>query len=140
MAREDFAVRTEGLTPLLRSLNKVNKGAGKEIKQGLREIAKKVRADAKPLAPKGTKPLPANRKVRLAGSIRYSATTKGASVGSALPQAPVLEYGGTIRPRGVPIKIKPHKFLTRAVQKDTAHIEEELGRLFDDLARSSGFR
>jgi len=127
----EFSVKTQGLNQTLRALNRVNKDAGKEVKRGLREIAKKVRADARPLAPVKTG--------KLAASYRYSATNKGAAVGSSLPYAGVVEFGGTIRPRGVPIKFKPSRPLGRAVQKDTAHIEEELGRLFDDLARRNGF-
>lgn len=130
-ADSEFAIKTQGLTPLLRSLNKVNKDVSKDLKRGLRDIAKKVRSDARPLAPVRTG--------ALARSITYSATNKGASVRSPLPYAGVHEFGGTISPNGGPITIKASRFLGRAVQKDTAHIEDEIGRLFEDVARRNGF-
>ena len=127
----EFGVKVKDLNPTLRALNKVNKDASKEVKRGLRQIAKEARADAVPLAPRLTG--------ELAGSYRYSATTKGAALFSSLPQAGVHEFGGTISPRGVPIEIKRSRALGRAVDRNTADIEEKVGRLFESLARRSGF-
>lgn len=128
----EFAVRTKGLGALNRSLGKIDKDMRKRSVGKLRDIAKKVRADARPLAPVKTG--------KLAGSFRYSASNRGASVSSNLPQAGVHEFGGTISPRGVPITIKRSRMLGRAVEKDTAHIERELEALFEQVARSAGFR
>lgn len=127
----EYGVKVKNLNATLRSLNKVNKDLGKEVKKGLRQIAKKVRTDARPLAPVVSGDL--------ARSFKYSATNKGAAVTSSLPYAGWIEYGGTIQPQGVPITIKGRRPLGRAVDRDTADIEEQLGRLFDDLARRNGF-
>lgn len=125
-------VRVKGLAELNRSLGKISKDLRKSSVAELRDIAKKVRDDARSNAPR--------RSGKLAASLRYSATNTGARVTSTLPQAPVHEYGGVIRPRGVPIRIKRSEFVGRAVRDNARGIEEQIGDLLERIARENGFR
>jgi len=131
-ADTEFAVRTQGLGKLNRALGKISKDIRKESIRHLRETAKEVRNTAKPLTPVRTG--------KLAGSLRYQASNRGASVSSSLPQAGVHEFGGRISPAGGTITIKSSRMLGRAVQQETPRIEQELGDLLDRIARSNGFR
>lgn len=133
MPRRDteFAIRTQGLGALNRSLGRISKDLKRESIKHLRETAREVRDTAKPLAPVKTG--------KLAGSFRYQASARGASVSSALPQAGVHEFGGVISPRGVPITIARSRMLGTAVQREAPRIEEEIGKLLDRIARTQGF-
>lgn len=135
----EFAVKTEGLGKLNRDLGKIDRDLRKDSVGRLREVAKKVRGDARSLAPKGTAPKTPGVP-HLAQSLRYSASNRGAAITSAAPHAPVWNYGGTIRPSGSPIEIPRTQFMGRAVAKNTRHIEDELGELVESLARRNGFR
>lgn len=142
MARRDteFAVKTKGLGALNRSLGKIDKALKRDAVKHLRETAKDVAGTAGSLAPRGTRPLPRGRTVRLADSYKGAANQRGGSVYSNLPQAPVFEYGGTIAPRGVPITIRKHRVVGFAIQREAPRIEEEIGDLLDRIARRNGFR
>lgn len=128
----EFAVHTEGLGKLNRSLGRISKDLRRDSVRHLRHTAKNVRDVAKPLAPVRTG--------ALARSLRYSATNKGATVYSNLPQAPVFEYGGTIAPRGVPITIPRVRMLGTAVRREAPQVEQDMARLFDVIGRSNGFQ
>ena len=134
-----FSIQTEGLNQLNRSLGKIDKDLKRSSLRHLRDTAGDVARTAGSLAPKGKRPLPPNRKVRLADSFKGAANQRGASVVSHLPQAPVFEYGGTIAPKGTPITINRTQMVGKAVQKDARRIEEEVGNLLDRIARSNGF-
>lgn len=69
-------------------------------------------------------------------SVRGKATI---SLYSNLPQAPVWEWGGTIRPRGVPINIPKTQFVTGAAKKFGDHIDDELAVAFDRIAAGQHF-
>lgn len=127
----EFAVRTQGLSKLQRSLGKIDKDLRRDSIRHLREVAKRVRGTGQGFAPVRTG--------ALKGSFRYQAGNRGASVSSALPYAAVHEYGGTIAPRGVPIEIKRSRMLGRAVGEHAGDIEEQLGDLLDAIARRNGF-
>lgn len=132
MARDrEFAVRTEGLGALNRSLGRISKDLKRESVRHLRGTAKEVRDTAKPLTPV--------KSGALQRSLRYQASTRSASVSSSLPYAGVHEFGGTVSPRGVPIAIPKSRMLGRAVQQETPRIEQELGNLLDRIARANGF-
>jgi hypothetical protein len=65
---------------------------------------------------------------------------EGRVVGSRLPQAGVLHWGGTIRPRGVPIKFEPHPVMSDALDRRTNEIVDDLGDAVDRAARKAGWR
>ncbi len=131
-ADREFAIRTTGLGALNRSLNRISRESRRQSVGRLREIARRVRGTAQSKAPVQTG--------RLRGSLRYSASNRGAAITSTLPYAPVHEYGGTISPRGAPITIPERRFVGRAIQQDARRIEEQVGDLLDGIARRNGFR
>jgi phage gpG-like protein len=92
-----------------------------------------VAADAASNAPR--------RSGAYARSIKPYVTAKGASVGSRLPYAGVVHWGGTIRPRGVPIKFEPHPVISDALDRRTNEIVDDLGDAVDRApAKRAGAR
>lgn len=77
---------------------------------------------------------------QLAASIRPFATARGAGVRSRLPYAGLVHYGGTIRPRGVPITFRASLFADRAAEESMDRYVDELGDAVDALAARHGFR
>jgi phage gpG-like protein len=67
-------------------------------------------------------------------SVRFRATAKGASVFSDLDYAPVHEWGGTIEPRGVPIRIPRRQFMNRGVADSRREIDGSVESLLDWIA------
>jgi len=61
-------------------------------------------------------------------------------VRSPLPYAPVQEYGGTIHPRGAPVRIKRHEFVTGALESERDKVVEVLAAGLDKVFRSQGWR
>ena len=133
MAKKDtsVSVRTVGLGALNRALGRIDKDLRKQSVAHLRDVAREVRDEARPMTPV--------RSGDLRRSLRYQASNRGASVSSNLPYAPVVEWGGTIQPRGVPITFPRTRMLGRSVEQNTDDIEEQIGRLFDGIARTNGF-
>jgi phage gpG-like protein len=76
---------------------------------------------------------------RYAASIRPYVTARGASVGSRLPQAGVVHFGGTIRPRGVPITFPARPVISELVDRNTDRIVNELGDAVETAARRTGW-
>lgn len=136
----EFTIRTEGLNALNRSLGKIDKELKRESVRHLRDTATKVAGTAGGFAPKGTRPLPPGRKVRLADSFKGAANQRGGSVYSNLPQAPVFEHGGTIAPKGAPITIRKAGMVEKAIQHDARDIAEAVGDLLDKIGYRHGFR
>lgn len=120
-----------GLSKLRRDLTRIDKRLGQEATRHIRSIAAKVKIDARVRAPRRTG--------RLSRSIRHSVRSKGASIYSNLEYAPVQHWGGTIRPRGVPIQIKPSLYLTTAAEQNMRNVENELAGILDHIADSFGF-
>jgi HK97 gp10 family phage protein len=127
----DLSIKANGLAKLRRDLKAIDKDLAKSFTDHLREIAKDVRDDARPRAPRKTG--------ALQRSIKHSVRARGASVYSNLPYAGVQEWGGTIRPRGTPIEIRGRHFIYSAVDENTKHVEEELTRTLDVIADRHGF-
>jgi len=115
-----------------RDLKKLSPEVNKQLGRELREVGKIVAADARARAPK--------RSGAYARSIRVYATTKGVSVGSRLPQAGVLHWGGTIRPKGVPIVFKPAPVIVDAANRNMDKIVDRAGEAVEDAARKAGWK
>ncbi len=122
----------EGLRELQRDLKRVAPEAGRELGKELRGIAKDVAADAQARAPKRTG--------AYARSIRVYAAKGGAAVGSRLPQAGVLHWGGKIRPRGVEIRFARRPVVVEAAERMEREIVERAGDAVDRAARKTGWR
>lgn len=115
----DADIDTPGLRDFRRDLKRLQPLIAKELTGELRDISQPVVIRAASLAPRLTG--------ELARSLRVSVQQRGVSIYSTLPQAPVLHWGGTIRPRGVPITFPRTEFISRAV-------EEHADRLLDDVS------
>jgi hypothetical protein len=125
------SIQTRGLRDFRRDLKKLDRNLDKELRDEFKDIARDVTYEASLLAPRQTG--------ALAASYKPFVTLKGAGVRSNLPYAPVIEYGGKIRPRGVDITIKRSAPVTRAVLRQQDRIVERSGDAVEDAARRAGW-
>lgn len=124
-------IETRGLREFRRDLKRINPLIEKELRQAIRTAALRVRSRVVTTAPRLTG--------ELAGSFRVSVTTRGASIYSRLPQAPVLEFGGTIEPRGVPITFPRTEFVGRAVDTEADRLVEDISDGINHAAHRAGW-
>ncbi len=129
------SVRVKGLNDLQRSFKKISGGTGPEIRRRLLIIAGKAATDARGKLISRSK----NPRGRIDSTIRPFVRQKGAGFYSRHPGAGVIEWGGTISPRGTPITIKGKHALVDAAEERMLQTEHELGDMIDDLARGAGF-
>jgi phage gpG-like protein len=115
----DPTVRVEGLRELNRDLKRLEPETAKLLRTDIRAIAERVATEAREDA--------VRRTGAYAGSIRVYVTQRGASIGSRLPQAGVLHFGGTIRPRGVPIVFPARPVISQAVDRNADRLVNEIG-------------
>lgn len=117
-----------------RQLREIAKETEKELSQELRRIGNEARdvvrgSTEDPYETGG-----------LRRSVKTSVRRKSeVSVYSNLPQAPVHEFGGTIKPRGRPITIERTNFVSGTVLALGDEIDSEIGEAFDKVARRNGF-
>lgn len=130
MAR-DFDVRVDGLKEFRRDLKRVEPEAAKALQKELRAAVGKVAIEAAATAPR--------KSGTLARSFRPFTRGNTAGVYSDVPYAPVLEYGGTIEPKGTPIKIRRYETVTKAVIRQQEAIVDHIGDAMDDAARRAGW-
>lgn len=128
----DAAVHTQGLRELRRDLKRLDPLIDRELRDAIRDAADKVAVTAGALAPRDSG--------ALAHSIRPFVSGPKASIGSALPYAGVVHWGGTISPRGVPITFPRTEFISRAVDDHTDALVEEVADGIDRAARKAGWR
>lgn len=128
---DDFAVGTDGLREFRRDLKRLDPAVARELQTELRDAAGKVAAQAALLAPRRTG--------RLARSYRAFVRLRAAGVRSSLPYAPVIEYGGSIQPRGVDILFKRAEPVTRAVERQAGMIVDEFGDAVERAADKTGW-
>lgn len=129
----DPAVHVEGLKEFRRDLKRLEPEVAKELGKDLKTIAGKVAAGASAAAQSFAVT------GEYARSIRPYVTGTKATVGSRLPQAGVLHFGGTIQPRGVPIVIKPRPVISIVLDRSTDRIVEEFGDAVEAAARLAGW-
>jgi len=131
VARGDYDVQVKGLADLRRDLRRLDQEALKEIRGALKDAADVVARDAATLAPRRTG--------RLAASYRPFTSGNVAGVRSRLPYAGVIEFGGTIRPRGVPIEIRRYEPVTRAVERQRDRVVEQVADGIEAAAKRTGW-
>jgi hypothetical protein len=124
-------VRVEGLREFRRDLRKLSPEVNRELTRELKTVAEPIAAEARALAPKRTG--------RYAASIRVYAAGAKVSIGSRLPQAGVLHWGGTIRPRGVPITFKRRPVIMEAADQQSERIVDGVGDAVERAARKAGW-
>lgn len=127
----DVMIETEGLAALRRDLKRLDPLIDRELRDAIRDAAGKVAITAGALAPR--------RSGELAHSIRPFVSGAKASIGSTVPYAGVVHWGGTIRPRGEPITFKRTEFITRAVDDHADQIVQDMGDGVERAARRAGW-
>jgi hypothetical protein len=116
------------------SLAAIEKETEKELTSKLRDLGNEVRDKVR----SSTQPPFRTGKTR--HSIRTSVRRKSeVSLYSTLPQAPVWEFGGTIRPKGVPITFPKTSFVSGTVLKYGDDFDERIADEFDRIAHRHGF-
>lgn len=126
------AVRVEGLADLRRDLRKL------EHLEERREVTRALKGGAKVTAT-AARPFVRSRSGKLAGSYRAGAAGNTAFVRSRLPYAAIQEFGGTIRPKGAPITIRPQKAVTRALASKEDTIVQKVSDALDQVFRAAGW-
>jgi phage gpG-like protein len=127
----DPIVRVEGLRELNRDLKRLEPETAKLLRTDIRAIAERVAIEARATAPRRTG--------TYARSIRTYVTQRGANIGSTLPQAGVLHFGGTIRPRGVPIVFPARPVISQAVDRNADRLVDEMGDAVEQAALRVGW-
>lgn len=112
-------VRVDGLRELRSTLRKIDPASARALADEIKAAAGPIVREAQALAPRRTG--------RLQGSIRATSSGNRLSVGSRLPQANVLHWGGTIRPRGVPITFERTEFITGPAERHRDEIPDRVG-------------
>jgi hypothetical protein len=131
MAGGRYTVEVKGLAEFRRDLRLMEPEVGKDVQRVLRGAVAMVAAQASLLAPRKTG--------ALAGSYRPYTRGNRAGVRSRLPYAGVVEYGGTISPRGTPIKFRRSLPVTRAVLREQDEIVEALAGGIQAAAHRTGW-
>lgn len=134
-------VRVTNLLEVRRSLKGIKDGL-KDLRQAEVEAAQIVAEEAARRAPRGTRPLPRNRRKRLHESIRPLVKGSKVYVGATARDAPhgnVNHWGGTIHPRGKPIRFPPRRFITQAFAAKRDEFIVRLAASLDALFRRNGF-
>lgn len=121
-------------TDLQRRMGAIERDLMKELAKELRRVTNEVRdvvrgSTADPFATGKSR-----KSVRSSVRKKYEA-----SLYSNLPQVPVQEWGGVIKPRGVPIEFKPTNFVRGTVVALADDIDQKLGDAFDRIAARKGF-
>ena len=136
-------VAIPGLARFRADLRAVNRQFPAQFRKAEAEAAKIIAEEARGRAPHGTRPLPANRKVRLADAIRPIPSGNSFYVGATAARAPhanVNHWGGTIHPRGVPIHFKRRPFVIEAFDAKRDRFVDLLAEEIDNLASRHGWR
>ena len=115
-------------------LRHIQKETEKELSSELRRVGNEARDEVR-----GSSEDP-----YLTGGSRKSIKTSvrrkfNVSLYSNEPQVPVLEWEGTIRPKGVPIEFKGTAFVRPTVLERGDDIDDKLADAFDSIARRNGF-
>lgn len=126
-------VDTAGIKDLLRDLGRIDKGIRSAAVKELRGIGDTVRDRVR----SSTEPPFRTGKTRR--SVRTSVRGGTISLYSNEPQSPVWHWGGTIRPRGAPIRFPETRFVSEEVEEEAKRVEQRLGGFVDGIADRYGF-
>jgi phage gpG-like protein len=126
------AVELKGARELRRALKQTHPAADKQLREELRDIGERIALVGARNAPRDTG--------ALQRSIRPYVTARGVAVGSTLPYASVVHWGGTINPRGTDIRFERRPFLSDAIEDTADWALNQIADSFDRAARSAGWR
>ncbi len=118
-------IRVEGLADLRRDLRAVHPAIERALKDELEDAAKVVTRYGATLAPR--------KSGRLASSLQTQVRGNRVVAYSRLPYSSVQHWGGTIAPRGAPIRIQRTEFLSRAAEAKASQFES---RIADSIERA----
>jgi phage gpG-like protein len=129
----------EGFESLQKALKEVDPEIRKAMRKELRSAARPVLAEARGLTPRRTG--------NLQKSLRVSTTNNGVALGSRLPYANLIHWGGSTG-RGHVVgrrwsgasKVRESLFLSRALQNNEDEFIDALDRAVDNAAARAGFR
>jgi hypothetical protein len=127
----DPVVRIEGAREFRRDLKRLQPEAEKLLRADIREIAARIATEAQAHA--------VRRTGTYAASIRPYVSGLRAQIGSRLPQAGVLHWGGTIRPRGAPITFSARPVISEALDRNTDRLVDDMGDAVEQAARRAGW-
>jgi hypothetical protein len=127
-----FDIDTAGLRDFRRDLKRLSPELDKQLRGQLRRAVVRVVTRARTNAPKVSGDL--------ARSYRPFVTQRAAGIRSRLPYAPIIEYGGTIAPRGESFTIDEQLPVTRAVLGEKERVVEDFGDAVDRAARTAGWK
>lgn len=126
-ARDDIAVRVEGLKTLRSDLRAIDKKAPSALGRATKDVATRV------IVPTARREAP-----QVSGKLaaRTVAGTRGDKtvIRNSLPYAAPIHWGWEAR------GIEPQPFIPEAVEQEGEVWAEELGDAIDELARRYGFR
>lgn len=129
----------QGVTDVRNDLESVRLGLGKELTAVLRSEGDTVAREAAGLTPKGPGPQSARDNLpHVADTITGAALPTGVAIVSTHPAAPVLEFGGSISPRGHLIRFPQHAMAHKAGEADLPRLEAAVTRRIDALLVAHG--
>jgi phage gpG-like protein len=126
------AVRIDGLKELRQGFRVLEPEIGKELQGELKAAVALAAVRAASLAPR--------RSGALAASYRPFAAGNRAGVRSRLPYAGVQEFGGTIRPKGTAITIRPHRVVLGAIDDQAERILDHVSDAIDRACLRAGWK
>jgi HK97 gp10 family phage protein len=127
-------VRIDGLRELRRDLKAIDKKLPRELNQRLKKVAEPIRADAAIRAPRRTG--------RLAGSLKVRTSGSKVFIGSRLPYARIIHYGGRHPVFGNRERWAfqpPRPFIEQAARGRAHQVENEIFDAVEDLMKKAGF-
>lgn len=129
----------QGVGDVRADLESVKLGLARELTAVLRGEGDAIARDAKPLTPLGPGPQSARDALpHIADTLSGAATATGLAIVSSHPGAGVLEYGGTIAPRGHPITFEAHAMAHKAGEAALPDIESEVSQRINALLAAHG--
>lgn len=132
-------IGTQDLRQLRADLESVELGLGREVNEALREGAEPVRLQAAANTPVGPGPQSAKDNLpHIAETLQTVPRAYGAAIVSRHPGAGVLEYGGTIAPKGKPIHFTPHEMARRAGEEKAGEVQNRVVAALDRLLKRFG--
>jgi hypothetical protein len=128
-ADRDGGVRVVGLRELQRDMARIAPKLEEAVEDGgLEQVEQRIASEA------------SSRAVRQTGTYAASIIRlPTGGVGSLLPQAGVLHWGGVVRPRGVDITFPRRPVVSEAQERLAPQVVDRVGDLLDEAARKAGW-
>lgn len=131
-------VDTEGLKQFAKEMRAASPKLGSAVNAELKDVGNLVRDHIRESTARPFAANPGSDSKGIIGRKRRSIKT-GIRAGTVTlyslePDSAVFQWGGTIRPRGVPIHIPRTEYVTKQVEKDTPEIEARMATVLEGVA------